>query len=352
MDHEEEQEKKVFHKILDSFRYYRRHSEKYIDAKYREWESLSHKHQSLLPEYHDKLQKTKQALRANADFIQVLVPSENSSADQTYSAQPESEMEKVRGVLRQLARDWSQEASDERSRTYGAIIKELESLFSNCEDKSLIKILVPGAGLGRLAYDIAKTGFSCQGNEFSFYMLLVSNYILNRCDDRNQFVIYPWIHTFSNHLSASDQLRPVRIPDSLPGNLPEQVGFSMTAGDFLEIYSANDENQEWDCVVTCFFIDTAHNVISYLETIYHVLKKGGYWINFGPLLYHFEGIPNESSVELTVEEIILISSRIGFKLKVSHLLRISNPNPITFAPQTETRTNCQCNLHRKPKVTS
>lgn len=37
----------------------------------------------------------------------------------------------------------------------------------------------------------------------------------------------------------------------------------------------------WDCVVTCFFIDTAHNVISYIENIAKILKPGGYWINFG-----------------------------------------------------------------------
>ena len=40
-------------------------------------------------------------------------------------------------------------------------------------------------------------------------------------------------------------------------------------------------SDEWDCVVTCFFIDTAHNVIEYLEKIYHILKPGGYWINIG-----------------------------------------------------------------------
>jgi len=34
-----------------------------------------------------------------------------------------------------------------------------------------LNILVPGAGLGRLAYDITKLGFSTQGNEFSFYMV-------------------------------------------------------------------------------------------------------------------------------------------------------------------------------------
>ena len=33
-------------------------------------------------------------------------------------------------------------------------------------------VLVPGAGLGRLAFDIACAGFNSQGNEFSYYMLI------------------------------------------------------------------------------------------------------------------------------------------------------------------------------------
>ena len=46
--------------------------------------------------------------------------------------------------------------------------------------RSDIRVLVPGAGLGRLAWDIATLGFACQGNEFSHYMLLSSYFILNR----------------------------------------------------------------------------------------------------------------------------------------------------------------------------
>lgn len=49
--------------------------------------------------------------------------------------------------------------------------------YSNRED---IKVLIPGAGLGRLAFEVAKRGFTCQGNEFSFYMLMASNFILNK----------------------------------------------------------------------------------------------------------------------------------------------------------------------------
>ncbi len=33
---------------------------------------------------------------------------------------------------------------------------------------------------GRLAYEIANLGFKCEGNEFSLYMLMTSNFILNK----------------------------------------------------------------------------------------------------------------------------------------------------------------------------
>jgi hypothetical protein len=76
-------------------------------------------------------------------------------------------------------------------------------LYSSCWNRAGIKVLVPGAGLGRLAFDIAKSGFSTQGNEFSFYMLLASNFILNRykhfniCFEFNLFISF-----YSQILSA------------------------------------------------------------------------------------------------------------------------------------------------------
>lgn len=33
--------------------------------------------------------------------------------------------------------------------------------------------------------------------------------------------------------------------------------------------------------MTCFFLDTARNVVAYLETIHGLLKPGGLWINLG-----------------------------------------------------------------------
>lgn len=75
----------------------------------------------------------------------------------------------------------------------------------------------------------------------------------------------------------------------------------MVAGEFIEIYGKQPE--EWNSVVTCFFIDTANNIIDYILTLHKCLKKGGVWINFGPLLYHYADMQNEISIELSWEEV-------------------------------------------------
>lgn len=68
----------------------------------------------------------------------------------------------------------------------------------------------------------------------------------------------------------------------------------MVAGEFVEVYSKQaginfilNAIAKWDCVVTCFFLDTAHNVMEYIECISKILKPGGLWVNLGPLLYHY-----------------------------------------------------------------
>lgn len=139
-----------------------------------------------------------------------------------------------------------------------------------------------------------------------------------RCDETEQFTIYPYVHSWCNNFKFSEQTRAIKFPDIAPCEaMNDLFQFSMTAGDFLEVYQ---EKNEWDCVVTCFFIDTAHNVIDYIEKIYEILKPGGYWINFGPLLYHYSEMVYERSVELSYEQIKNVIEKVGFKYKVNCLL--------------------------------
>ncbi|WVY94971.1 hypothetical protein V8G54_034059 [Vigna mungo] len=74
----------------------------------------------------------------------------------------------------------------------------------------------------------------------------------------------------------------------------------------------------WDAVVTCFFIDTAHNIVEYIEIISKILKDGGVWINLGPLLYHFAdvyGQEDEMSIELSLEDVKSVAVSYGFEFE-------------------------------------
>lgn len=88
--------------------------------------------------------------------------------------------ERVQITLKQIARDWSSACEDERDQCYQPIIDALLAQYSTETDLKDIRVLVPGAGLGRLTYEIALRGFYCEGNEFSYFMLLAANFILNR----------------------------------------------------------------------------------------------------------------------------------------------------------------------------
>ena len=224
--------------------------------------------------------------------------------------------------------------------------------------------------------------------------------MLSSTTKENEFTIHPFIHSFSHHLSRANHLRSVTIPDVHPGilllsqspnsfdNVPRNPysslppappaplppdnrpdgdangggdgegvppsfslpanRFSMIAGDFLQCYSPSPSaDASFDAVATVFFIDTAPNVVSYIETIHRVLRPGGVWVNLGPLLWHWEGravpergrggggedadtnadadadgedgeplgIEGMGAVELTLEEVMAVVEEVGFRIE-------------------------------------
>jgi hypothetical protein len=100
----------------------------------------------------------------------------------------------------------------------------------------------------------------------------------------------------------------------------------MSAGDFRSSYGTAASQQKFDVCATVFFIDTAPNVIVYLKTIHHLLVVGGVWINFGPLLWHFEDQPptkfpgdevvgGTGSFELCLDELLVLVGKCGFRIE-------------------------------------
>ena len=201
-----------------------------------------------------------------------------------------NDLEKARSTLRQFWRDWSLEGANERDICYGRVIKALEE--EALTRSKPMRVLVPGAGLGRLVFDLCCAGCHAEGNEISYHQLLASYYILNVCPEAEVHTLFPWIHSFSNHRKRSDHLKSVRVPDVHPSSILAGVEtpgeMSMSASDFLCLYGTEDYQNAFEAVVCVFFLDTAPNVIRYIETIRNCLHTGGLLINIGPLLWHFE----------------------------------------------------------------
>ena len=213
-----------------------------------------------------------------------------------------------------------------------------------------MKVLVPGAGLGRLVFELCWRGFLAEGNEISYHQLLASSYILNYSERAGQHTIYPWIHTFSNHRSRASQFKSYRVPDvhpqsALAGAASSSGGsgvvgsMQMCAADFLCLYGDDEHADAYDAVAAVFFLDTAPNLIRYLQVIRKCLRPGGILINVGPLLWHWEshvqghpdgydgdgdgdgdhdeslGIADPGSFELTDDEVIALVEKVGFSVE-------------------------------------
>ena len=324
----EELERKHFQHVIHVFLSYKEFSLRQVDRKARCLSGLPEHHRKMVPTQFERIPEWKKAIETNHAFLTRIVEHTSgmfvnsdikvSGADSPFRVVSADDIDRVRTTIKQCVRDWSQEGAQERANTYKLITDELEILYPisveaagtktltytstkiGVVDRSRINVLVPGAGLGRLMHDIARLGFSCQGNEFSLFMLFASNYILNTCTSPGTDTIHPWLHQTVNVVRNDDQVRSIRIPDINPQELNGNPDFSMSAGDFLEVYT---EPEKWDVVAMSFFLDTAHNVIKYIERAHFILRPGGYLIHLGPLLYHFADIEKEPSVELTYEEI-------------------------------------------------
>lgn len=205
------------------------------------------------------------------------------------------------------SRDWAVEPCRE-------IEPLLQYIRKQCSDLNSSKTLaiVPGSGLGRIAHSLAtETKFSSvHAVEYSWLMVLMNEFIYSKVSSE-KVKIYPYLHTYSNHLSLMDQIRSVEIQHSI--KLPQSL--QIHHGDFTEFdiltHLKIKESPENLVLVTCFFLDTAENLIEYLQTInrisdnFHGTVR---WINVGPLKFG-----TAAKIEVSNEELKMLIQSMGWK---------------------------------------
>lgn len=255
------------------------------------------------PEYEQRTAEFKEAVIRNQFCLDSILRhagqphSQEQSVHQGYAS--DLELSKVSSVLKSLARDWSLDGRAEREMAYAPIREQIKKYLPLPNEGKPPRVCVPGAGVGRLAYDLRAMGYSVQGNEFSLPMLLASDFILNGAagaSPSRPLRISPYLLETRNVHYSGDPCRVVEIPDVDPYAIIEEhdVGdstaeFSMAAGEFVSIYNTPREKGQWDAVVCCFFLDASPCVVEYIQVIHHMLKPGGIIVNFGPLLWHWSG---------------------------------------------------------------
>lgn len=295
----------------------------------------------------ETLEKTDDAIDSNAVLSRAILESGLRSMGMSQlppgwaGVASHSDIDKARSTLRQFYRDWTTAGAAEREVCFAPIMETMKAERKRTGREKL-SVLVPGAGLGRLVFNLCQDGYEAEGNEISYHSLFASAYILNECPEPGHHSIFPWAHSFSNHRLRANHLRSYPVPDIHPATaLGQRTGsaaegsMAMCAADFLCGYYDEDHADMYDAVASVFFLDTAPNLVRYLEVIKHCLRPGGVLINVGPLLWHFEnnapgnhgndddgdgehdynnssGIADPGSFELSDDEVVALLEKLGF----------------------------------------
>lgn len=141
---------------------YLRMSLKELAAMRTSYAAISRAHKRIGYElgYPSKLDNLSDAIHANAAVTRALAGLARERHPHTLRVDPASansaDLARVREALRHFVRDWSSEGRPERKVIFEPIIRVLEEVHAS--RRANTRVLVPGAGLARLAWEISKLG--------------------------------------------------------------------------------------------------------------------------------------------------------------------------------------------------
>ena len=245
---------------------------------------------------------------------------------------------RLNGCLAQIVREWSTEGQSDR-KCFQLVQEELRSHFPE-EGHQDVCVLVPGCGLARLPYELALDGFKVVANEQDYFQLATASFIMNHCSRVDNYRIYPWIHDLRNRIDTKAVTTPIPFPDIDPNegrDMEEGFQFQMISGDFLKIDEENLEHECVDAIVTTFFIDTAPNILEYVDKIYQLLKPEGIWINFGGLNFAYDAFEaTEMCIPMSLDVLKKVLQNRQFVFLRDELVQTS------YGPQSMRNTQMNC----------
>lgn len=265
-DEDEVKERQHFAAIVRAFDHYKPWALAKVDKLEVDYQRLGAREQQLVNTA-GKIDRMRKAINANAELLQRVVKPHRKHVGEEEEAQldaqaaqcarsgqlvsqrhrarsyvPETDMEKLQSTIKQFVREWGNDGKPEREAAHTPLLEALQSAMGPDAARRGARVLVPGAGLGRLAWEVARLGYRVQASEFSYFMLIAGNYVLNGLQQSaasggaQTFDVHPWVLQTCNVRSLADQLRAEAVPDVAPWSLPPEAQLSMCAGDFLEVY--------------------------------------------------------------------------------------------------------------------
>jgi hypothetical protein len=251
-----------------------------------------------------------------------------------------ADADKAIPLMVSLVRHWSAEGADQRRGTVERILYATRSyVLPSVPAGAKVRVLVPGSGLGRIAFEVAKLDaerINLMAVERDMSSVLMLAFLLNgkaeadaatqRVAATRRFTVYPALHLASNWKDATARFRPVLLPDVDTAG----THFALGIGAFPEREGAVPR----DVVVTSFFLD-AGDPVEFIQGVHKVLSlarqeaweqtcaadpqaspecaaggKNVFWINDGPLVYPYS---DGHALILAYDQVRDIMLAVGFK---------------------------------------
>jgi len=281
----------------------------------------------VLPELQERFDVQRNAAATNGAFLRGLFDSLGMPKVETNSADFDaaSAIAWVNGTLTQLKREWTEAGLEERQHTFGPVIDALERLLPVSDTAAPPRVLVPGAGLSRLPWELSLRGYDAMGVERAMSMLLVGRYIFEVLLPTTTTAAFcPFAHECTgpcNVRRAQHLSRVLEAPGadaaaaSAAASTVSAVRPARTiAGDFNVFATIPESRGTWDAVASVFYVDACGDIIGAANAAHAALKPSGLWLCCGPLEYDGSFNAHASAVRLCGDELLLLVQRIGFEI--------------------------------------